>query len=177
MEVSNVHILSLRNKRNFRTSYSKRTEGTAAVWLQSRLDDKWRSDSMEYYYYLRNVQDLLTDGKTPYERRFEDSFEGQIIPFDALVEYFPNSERHNVRTKLLRKDKRGPGQGEERLTKIQTTSRPDHIWPDAWIWIAKVAQRSEKWEWTVEESKFEFIRNLKEIYSIDPSDEEHKDII
>ena len=25
---------------------------------------------MECYTYLRNIQDLLSDGKTPYERRF-----------------------------------------------------------------------------------------------------------
>ena len=30
--------------------------------------------------YLRNVQDLLADGKTPYERRFGESFKGPIIP-------------------------------------------------------------------------------------------------
>ena len=38
-------------------------EGTSAVLLQSGLDDKWWSDSMECYCYLRNVQDLLADGK------------------------------------------------------------------------------------------------------------------
>ena len=31
-----------------------------------------------------------------------------------------------------------------RLTKIQTTSRPDHIWPDAWTRIGKAAQKREK---------------------------------
>ena len=31
-----------------------------------------------------------------------------------------------------------------RLTTIQTTSRPDHIWPDAWTRIGKAAQRTEK---------------------------------
>ena len=31
-----------------------------------------------------------------------------------------------------------------RLTKIKTTSRPDHIRPDAWIRIGKAAQRREK---------------------------------
>ena len=30
------------------------------------------------------------------------------------------------------------------MTKIQTTSRPDHIWPDAWTRIGKAAQRREK---------------------------------
>ena len=31
-----------------------------------------------------------------------------------------------------------------RLTKIQTTSRPDHKWPDAWTRIGKAAQKREK---------------------------------
>ena len=44
-------------------------EGTSAVLLQSGLNESWWADSMEYYIYLRNVTDLLSDGKTPYERR------------------------------------------------------------------------------------------------------------
>ena len=44
-------------------------EGTSAV-LQSGLDESWWADSMECYTYLRNVTDLLSDGKTPYARRF-----------------------------------------------------------------------------------------------------------
>ena len=40
------------------------------VLLQSGLDEKWWADSMECCCYLRNVQDLLTDGTTPNERRF-----------------------------------------------------------------------------------------------------------
>ena len=44
---------------------------------------------MECYTYLRNVQDLLSDGKTPYERRFGQPFKGPIIPFGSLVEYHP----------------------------------------------------------------------------------------
>ena len=43
--------------------------------------------SMECYTYLRNVTDLLSDGKTPYERRFGQPFNGPIIPFGSLVEY------------------------------------------------------------------------------------------
>ena len=49
-------------------------EGTSAVLSQSGSDDKWWSDSVECYYYLRHVQDLLPDGKTPSERRFGESF-------------------------------------------------------------------------------------------------------
>ena len=46
------------------------TDGTSAVLLQSGLGDEWWAVSMECYTYLRNVQDLLSDGKTPYERRY-----------------------------------------------------------------------------------------------------------
>ena len=45
-------------------------EGTSAVLLQSGLNENWWADSMECYNFLRNVQDLLSDGKTLYERRF-----------------------------------------------------------------------------------------------------------
>ena len=49
-------------------------EGTSAVLLQSGLHESWWADSMECYTYLRNVTDLLSDGKTPYERRFGQPF-------------------------------------------------------------------------------------------------------
>ena len=41
-------------------------EETSAVLLQSGLDENWWADSMECCTYLRNVTDLLSDGKTPY---------------------------------------------------------------------------------------------------------------
>ena len=44
---------------------------------------------MECYTYLRNIQDLLSDGNTPNERRFGKPFKGPIIPFGSLVEYHP----------------------------------------------------------------------------------------
>ena len=56
-------------------------EGTSAVLLQSGLSESWWADSMECYTYLRNVTDLLSDGKKPYERRFGQPFKGPIIPF------------------------------------------------------------------------------------------------
>ena len=64
-------------------------EGTSAVLLQSGPNVSWWADSMECYTYLRNVTDLLTDGKTPYERRFWQTCKGPIIPFGSLVEYHP----------------------------------------------------------------------------------------
>ena len=42
-------------------------EGTSAVLLQSALGNEWWADSMERCCYLRNIQDLSSDGKTPYE--------------------------------------------------------------------------------------------------------------
>ena len=68
-------------------------EGTSAVLLQSGLDEKWWADSMECYYHLRNVQDLLSDGKTPYERRFGVPCNGPVVPFGAVVEYHPISAK------------------------------------------------------------------------------------
>ena len=72
-------------------------EGTSAVLLQSGLDENWWADSMECYTYLRNVQDLLSDGKTPYERRFGEPFKGPIVPFGSLVEYYPISAKEKSR--------------------------------------------------------------------------------
>ena len=62
-------------------------EGTSAVLLQSGLNENWWADSMECETYLRIVTDLLSDGKTPYERRFGQPFRGPMIPFGSSVEY------------------------------------------------------------------------------------------
>ena len=64
-------------------------EGTSAVLLQSGLNESWWADSMKCYTYLQNVTDLLSDGKTPYERRFGQPFKGPIIPFGSFVKYHP----------------------------------------------------------------------------------------
>ena len=52
---------------------------------------------MECYTSLRNVTDLLSDGKTPYERRFGQPFKGPIIPFGSLVEYHPFTAKDQSR--------------------------------------------------------------------------------
>ena len=72
-------------------------EGTSAVLLQSGLNESWWADSMECYTYLRNVTDLLSDGKTPYERRFGQPFKELIIPFGSLVEYHPITAKDQSR--------------------------------------------------------------------------------
>ena len=52
---------------------------------------------MECYTYLRNVTDLLSDGKTPYERRFGQPFKGPIIPFGSFVESHPITAKDQSR--------------------------------------------------------------------------------
>ena len=52
---------------------------------------------MECYCYLRNIQDRLSDGKTPFERRFGEPFEGSVVPFGSLVEYHPTSTKDQSR--------------------------------------------------------------------------------
>ena len=68
-------------------------EGTSAVLLHPGLDEKWWADSMECYCYLRNIQDLLSDGKTPCERLVAIPFDGPVIFFGATVEYHPVSAK------------------------------------------------------------------------------------
>ena len=45
----------------------------------------------------RNVTDLLSDGKTPYERLFGQPFKGPIIPFGSLVECHPITAKDQSR--------------------------------------------------------------------------------
>ena len=79
-------------------------EGTPAVLLQSGLDEKWWADSMECYCCLRNIQDLLSDGKSPHERRFGEPFKGPIIPFGSMVEYHPISAKRPVVSASVRQE-------------------------------------------------------------------------
>ena len=58
-------------------------EGTSAVLLHSGLDRKRWTDSMECCTYLRNIQDLLSDGKTPYERCFGKPLKVEYYPISA----------------------------------------------------------------------------------------------
>ena len=68
-------------------------EGASPVLLESGLNESWWADSTECYTHLRNVTDLLFDGKTPYERRFGQPFKGPIIPLGSLVEYHPKTAK------------------------------------------------------------------------------------
>ena len=71
-------------------------EGTSAVLLQSELDDKLWSDSMECYRYLRNAQDLLAN-KNSLRKTIRKTIQGPKIPFGAKIEYHPTSIRDQSR--------------------------------------------------------------------------------
>ena len=71
--------------------------------LQSGLDENWWTHSMECCCYLQNIQDPLSDGKTPFERRFGEPCKGPIIPFGSLVEYHPISTKDQSRLHQLGK--------------------------------------------------------------------------
>ena len=62
------------------------------VWMKIGGQIPWNAHT-----YLRNVTDLLSDGKTPYERRFGQPFKGPIIPFGSLVEYHPITAKDQSR--------------------------------------------------------------------------------
>ena len=91
------HHTDQKQKRIAERALRRVKEGTSAVLLQSGLDENWWADSMECYTYLRNIQDLLSDGKTPFDRRFGKACKGPIIPFGSLVEYYPISSKDQSR--------------------------------------------------------------------------------
>ena len=66
---------------------------------------------------------------------------------------------------------------EERLTRKQTTSRPDTLWPQIWQDLSDASKRNEKQKWAIEKPKLDNARRLGGIYIIDPDDEEFKDIM
>ena len=72
-------------------------EGTSAAMLQSGLNESWWADFLENISYLRNIQDLLSGGKTSYERRFGNPSTGPIIPLGSLVECYPITAKDQSR--------------------------------------------------------------------------------
>ena len=51
-----------------------------------------------------------------------------------------------------------------RLTRKQTTSRPDNVWPDMWKQMSDASKRKEKQRWAVEKPKLDNARRLHGIY-------------
>ena len=58
--------------------------------MQPSLENEWWADSKECHCHLRSIQDLLSDGRTPYERLVG-------MPFDGMVEYHPISAKDQSR--------------------------------------------------------------------------------
>ena len=78
-------------------------------------------------------------------------------------------------TLLKEKPPKGYMWSGRRLTKVQTTTRPDHVWPELWTKIGKAAQNREKTEWKNEMPKLDNARRVRGIYFVDPDDEEYKE--
>ena len=72
-------------------------EGTSPVLLESGLNESWWEDSMECYTCLWNVTDLVSDAKTPNERRFGQPFNGPVVPIGSFVEYHPITAKDQSR--------------------------------------------------------------------------------
>ena len=64
-----------------------------------------------------------------------------------------------------------------RLTKRQATSRPDHIWPELWRGMSKIAKLREKHKWAIETREIDNARRLRGIHFMDPEDKEFKETI
>ena len=77
-------------------------EWTSAVLLRSGLGNELWADSVECCCYLRNIQDLLSDRKTPHEMRFGMPFNGPVIPFEQhTISVKDLSRLHQFGSKVL----------------------------------------------------------------------------
>ena len=63
-----------------------------------------------------------------------------------------------------------------RMTRKQTTSRPDTLWPEIWKDMSEASERKEMQKWAIEKPKLDNTRKLLGIYFIDP-DEDFKYIM
>ena len=66
---------------------------------------------------------------------------------------------------------------ERRLTRKQTTSRPDSLWPEMWKDMSEAPKRKEKQKWAIEEPKLGNVKQLRGIHFIDSADEGFKEIM
>ena len=78
-------------------------EGTAIVQVQSGLPKEWWDCAMGCYFYLRNVHDKMADGKTAFEKRYGETFDGPFISCRTRVECMPISAKDKSRVHHLGK--------------------------------------------------------------------------
>ena len=62
----------------------------------------------------------------------------------------------------------------ERLTRKQTTSRPDNVWPDMWKHMSDATKSKAKQKRAIEKPKLDNARQVRGIFFIEPEDEEFK---
>ena len=80
-------------------------------------------------------------------------------------------------TRLVRLKKRsreGYTWSGERLTRKQTTSRPDDVWPDMWKVMSDAARKKAKQRWAIEKPKLDNARQLRGMFFIETNDVEFK---
>ena len=82
-------------------------EGTACALLQFGFMPEWWGDAMAFFCFAHNIEDRLADGKTAYERRFDQTSPYKIFTFGAEVDYKQNSpavlnQMHPFRPKMLK---------------------------------------------------------------------------
>ena len=63
--------------------YDERMKALRWYWFSLDFKKDGGRKRWSVICYLRNVQDLLADGQTPCERRFNSPCEGPIIPLGA----------------------------------------------------------------------------------------------
>ena len=63
------------------------------------------------------------------------------------------------------------------VTRKQTTSRPDTVWPDMWKHMSDAAKRKAKQKWAIEKPKLDNARHLRGVFFIELEDEDFKDIM
>jgi transposase InsO family protein len=68
-------------------------EGMRALLLQAGANPEWWADAMRCFCFLHNVSDVLWDGQTAYEKRFDDFYHGPTYPFMCEVKYKPSSPK------------------------------------------------------------------------------------
>ena len=95
MESPNIDTPSIRDEWGCRNSSTQSKRRNFSSIATIRIG--WWADLMECFCYLRNVQDIVADGKTPYVREFGEPFKGPIIHFGAMVQSHPISARDQAR--------------------------------------------------------------------------------
>ena len=62
----------------------------------------------------------------------------------------------------------------ERLTRKQTTSRPDDVWPEMWKFMSDAGKKKAKQRWAIEKPEVDNAGQLTGIFYSEPNDEELK---